>query len=95
MPFNHSVFCIPFHYAEILSIPLVEKCEMGGQRIFVRNSFQITVRRDTKKQSQRYKEEVLVEVWEKFRSVSRTYVQKPEQKEAIEHLLKRRNILAV
>ena len=33
-----------------LAIPLVEKCEVGGQRIyFVRNSFQVTVRRDTKK----------------------------------------------
>ena len=49
-----------------------------------------------RKQSQRYKEaEVLVEVLEKFLSVSRTYVQKPEQKEAIEHLLKGRTILAV
>ena len=44
-----GVFCILFQYAEILAIPLVEKCEVGGQRIFERNSFQITVRRDTKK----------------------------------------------
>ena len=44
-----GVFCIPFQYAEILAIPLVEKCEVGGQRIFERNSFQITVRRDAKK----------------------------------------------
>ena len=29
-------------------IPLVEKCEVGGQWIFVRNSCQITIRRDTK-----------------------------------------------
>ena len=43
------VFCIPFQYAEILAIPLVEKCEVGGQRIFVCNSFQITILRDTKK----------------------------------------------
>ena len=62
---------------------------MGGQWIFVRNSFQITVRRD----SQGYK--VLVEVLEKFLSAARMYVQKPEQKEATEHLLKGRNILAV
>ena len=55
----------------------------------MRNSFQITVRRDTMK----YK--VLVEVLEKFRSVSRMYVQKSEQKEAVEHFLKGRNILAV
>ena len=56
----------------------------------MRNSFQITVRRDTKKaitEIQR-SEEVVVEVLEKFRSVSRSYVQKPEQKEAIEQLLK-------
>ena len=39
----------PFQYTEILAIPLVEKCEVGGQRIFVYNSFQINVRRDTKK----------------------------------------------
>ena len=84
-----GVFCIPSQYAEILAIPLFEKCEVGGQWIFVRNSFQITVRRD----SQGYK--VLVEVLEKFRSASRMYVQKPEQKEATEHLLKGRNILAV
>ena len=41
--------CIPFQYAEILAIPLVEKCEVGGQGIFVHNSFQITVHRDTNK----------------------------------------------
>ena len=44
-----GVFWIPFQYADILAIPLVEKCEVGGQRIFVRISFHITVRRDTKK----------------------------------------------
>ena len=48
-------------------------------------------RRDILKRS----EEVLVEVLGKFRSVCGTYVQKPEQKEAIEHLLKGPNILAV
>ena len=48
-------------------------------------------RRDILKRS----EEVLVEVLGKLRSVCGTYVQKPEQKEAIEHLLKGPNILAV
>ena len=40
---------MPFQYAEILAISMVDKCEVGGQQIFVLNSFQITVRRDTKK----------------------------------------------
>ena len=38
-----------FQYAEILAILLVKKCEVGGQRLFVHNSFQITVYCDTKK----------------------------------------------
>ena len=49
MSLQSGVFYIPFQYAEILAIPLVEKCEVGGQRLFVRNSFQIAVCRDTKK----------------------------------------------
>ena len=32
----------------MLAIPLVEKCEVGGQRVFVRSSCQITICRDTK-----------------------------------------------
>ena len=39
--------------------------------------------------------EVLVVVLEKFQSISQMYVQKLEQKKAIEHLLKGRNIFAV
>ena len=63
-----------------------------------RDSIHITVCRDTKRaiaqilKKQRY----FVEVMENIRSVSgRTYVQKPEQEDAIEHLLKGGDILAV
>ena len=70
---------------------------MGGQPIFVRDSFQINVRCDRKKVIAEIRsDEIFVEVLEKFVSVSeRTYVLKPEQKEAVEHLLNGRDILAV
>ena len=67
---------------------------MGTRPIFVRDSFQITIRHDTKNAITEIRsEEVFVEVLEKIRRVSgRTYVLKLEQKEAIEHLLKGRDI---
>ena len=73
-------------------IPLVEKCEVVVNRylcVTASRSPSESNRRDKKKRRG------FVEVLEKIRSVFRTYVQKPEQKEAIEYLLKGRNILAV
>ena len=79
-------------YSDKVNFQLVEKCEVGGPRIFVRDSFQITVRRNTK----RSKAKTFCHGFGKIRNVSgRKYDLKPEQKEAIEHLLKGRDVLAV
>ena len=65
-----------------VKFPLVEKCEVGGQWIFVYDSSQIIVHRDTKKAISEISKDVLVEVLEKIQSISgRTYILKLKQRQ--------------